>query len=118
MSVENKMLIYTSYLRPILKYACLVWSYATKSHVDLLIKSQNSTIWQILDMPWYIRNFHIYKDINIPRLNDFIQYLNLNFHLALENADNHALNTLVEYDHQNSINRKRPKTGLRLNILL
>ena len=44
-------------------------------------------------MPWYVRNFHIYKGSDIPRLNDFMQYLNLNFHLALENVDNHAKHT-------------------------
>ena len=43
---------------------------------------------------------------------------NLNFHLDSENIDNRALNTLVEYDHNNPINRKHPKTGLCLNSLL
>ena len=47
-----------------------------------------------------------------------MQYLNLNFHLALENIDNRALNILVEYDHNNPINRKHPKTGLRLIPLI
>ena len=93
----------------------MVWSYAAKSHVKLRIQAQNSTIRHILDIPWSVRNFHIYKEINIPRLNDFIQHLNLNFHLALENIDNHALNTFAEYHHSNPIKRKHPKTGLRLN---
>ena len=69
-------------------------------------------------MPWYVRNFYIYEEIDILRLNDFMQYLSLNFHLALENIYNRSLNTFVEYDHNNPINRKRPKTGLRLNTLL
>ena len=68
-------------------------------------------------MPWCVRNFHVYKEIDIPRLNEFMQHLNLNFPLPLENIDNRALNTLVEYDHNNPMNRKRPKTGLRLNNL-
>ena len=93
-------------------------SYAAKSHVKLLIKAQNSTIPQILDMPWYVRNFHIYKEIELPRLNDFIQHLNIKFYLALENKDNNALNTLAEYDHNDPSNRKRPKTVLRVNTLL
>ena len=42
----------------------------------------------------FFRNFHIYKEIDTPRLNDFMQFLNLNFHMALENIDNRALNTL------------------------
>ena len=89
-----------------------------KFHFSLLMTSQDSSIRQILDTLYCIRNFHIYKGINIARLNDFIQRLNLNFHLTLENMCNHALNTLAEYDHNNPINMKRPKTGLRLNILL
>ena len=91
MSTKNKMLIFTSYFRPILTYASMMWSYAAKSHVKLLIQAQYSTTHQIHDMLWYVRNFHIYKVIDIPRLNDFIQNLNLNFHLALENVDNRAL---------------------------
>ena len=69
-------------------------------------------------MPWCVRNFHNYKEIDIPCLNDFMQHFNLNFHLTLGNVDNRALNTLVEYNHNSPINRKRPKTGLPLNTLL
>ena len=47
-----------------------------------------------------------------------MQDFNLNFHLTLENIDNRALNTLVEYDHNNPINRKLPKTCVRLNNFL
>ena len=75
-------------------------SYAPKSHLKLLMKAQNSTVRQILDMPWYVRNFHIYKEIELSGLKDFIRHLNLNFHLALENTKNNALNTLAEYDEK------------------
>ena len=96
----------------------MTWLCAAKFHVKLLIKAQNSTVRQILDMPWYVRNFHIYKEIELPRLNDFIQHLNLNFHLALENTDNNALNILAEYDHNDTSNRKLSKAGLHLNPLI
>ena len=56
----------------------------------------------------YVRIFYIYKEVDIPRSNDFIRHLNLNFHLALENTGNRALNTFVDYDHNNLINNKRP----------
>ena len=69
-------------------------------------------------MPWYVRNFHIYKEIELPRWNDFIQHLNLNFHLALENTDSIALNAFAAYDHYDLLNRKCRKTGLRLNTVL
>ena len=112
------MFTYASYLRPIFRYACMMWSYAAKSHVKLLIKVQNSTIRQILDMPWHIQNFHFYKVIYILRLNNYMQHRNLNFLLAWENINNRALNILIQYDYNNPINRKSLKTGLRLNTLL
>ena len=92
----------------------MVVSYAAKNFVKILIKAQNSTIRQILDMPWNVRNFHIYTEIELPRLNDFIQHLKLNFHLALENTENNVLNTLAEYDHNDSIIWKRLRQACSL----
>ena len=66
-------------------------------------------------MPWCVRNFHIFKEIELPCLNNFIQHLNLNFHLALENIENNALNTLEEHAHNDPTYRERSKTDLRLN---
>ena len=51
-------------------------------------------------------------------MNDFRQHLILNFYLAIENTDNRALNTLVEYNHNNLINIKHPKTDLVLTPIL
>ena len=113
MSIKSEMFIYTSYLKPI-----LVWSYAAKSHTKLLIQAQTSTIPQILDMSWCVLNFHIYKEIDILSFNDFVQHLNFNFHLALENVDNRTLNALVEIDYNSPINWKSHKLGLLLNTLL
>ena len=63
-----------------------------KIHVNQLIKSQNSNIWQILDMPWYTRNFHIYKGLDDPRLNGF-KHFKLKFHLALKNINKRTLHS-------------------------
>ena len=77
------MLICTSYYRPILTYACLVWSFASKSQVSFLIEAQNLSIRQILAISWHFQNFHIYKK----------EHSNLIFHLALEIKNNLILNT-------------------------
>ena len=69
-------------------------------------------------MTWYARNFHIEKEIASPCLTDIILYLNLNSYLALANTDIRALNTLAGYVYNNPINKKYPKTGLRLNSLM
>ena len=55
-----------------------------------LVNRKKGKIGLFFDIPWYGRNYHIYKEINIPRLNDYIQQLNLHFHLVLENSDESA----------------------------
>lgn len=52
----------------------------------------------IYDVPYHVRKFHLYKEINFPKINTFIQHLNINFHLALETSEKSALNTLPAYD--------------------
>lgn len=79
-------------------------TFASKIHIDLIIKSQNSTIQLIYDVPSFVRNFYFYKDTNISRFNEFVQRLNINFHLSLADSENSALSTLSAYDiHDNSI---------------
>lgn len=118
LSLDNKLLLYNSYLRPLITYASPAWSYAAKTHINLLIKSQNATIRQIVDVPYYVRNYQIYREINTPKLGDFIQHLNLNFYNSLITSDNPALNEIETYDHTDPINRKRPLAALRLTDLL
>lgn len=93
-SIKNKLLLYTSFLRPFLTYGFQIWAYATKCHIKLLIQSQNSTIRLLFDVPYYVRNFHLYKEIKYPKLNTFIQVLKINFYPSLENSENRALNSL------------------------
>lgn len=60
----------------------------------------------------------MYKYINYPKLNTFIQDLNINFQLSLENSDNNALKSLLSYDIFDNRNRKkRPKVGAILDAL-
>ena len=65
----------------------------------------------------FIKKFNRNLFIN-SGLNHILQHLNINFHLVLENVDNHVLYSLVEYEHHIPMNRKSIKSGLRLNTLL
>ncbi|GFU49920.1 probable RNA-directed DNA polymerase from transposon X-element [Trichonephila clavipes] len=44
LSIENKVLLYTAVMRPILAYACPVWGYAAKTNINILDTLQNSLI--------------------------------------------------------------------------
>ncbi|GFV85292.1 probable RNA-directed DNA polymerase from transposon X-element [Trichonephila clavipes] len=44
LSRENKVLLFTAVMRPILAYGCPVWGYAAKTNINILDTLQNSTI--------------------------------------------------------------------------
>ncbi|GFX36948.1 RNA-directed DNA polymerase from mobile element jockey [Trichonephila clavipes] len=48
LSRSNKLLIYSSLLRPVITYASPVWSFAAKTHIQKLEVLQNKTLRQIL----------------------------------------------------------------------
>ena len=96
----------------------MMYSCTAKIHANLLIKAQNSTIRIVLDVLQNVKNYHIYKEINVARLNDYIQHLNLSFHLTSKKQDSPALNILVVYDYNRPVNGKKVKNGLHFNTLL
>ncbi|GFY01795.1 hypothetical protein TNCV_1467871 [Trichonephila clavipes] len=56
LSIENKVLLYTAVMRPIVAYACPVWGYATKTNINILDTLQNSLIRMIVKAIRYMRN--------------------------------------------------------------
>ncbi|GFX52995.1 probable RNA-directed DNA polymerase from transposon X-element [Trichonephila clavipes] len=47
LSRDNKVLLFTAVMRPILAYGCPVWGYAAKTNINILDTLQNSTIQMI-----------------------------------------------------------------------
>ncbi|GFT74559.1 RNA-directed DNA polymerase from mobile element jockey [Trichonephila clavipes] len=50
LSRDNKVLLFTAIMRPILAYGCPVWGYAAKTNINILDTLQNSTIRMISDL--------------------------------------------------------------------
>ncbi|GFX58937.1 probable RNA-directed DNA polymerase from transposon X-element [Trichonephila clavipes] len=48
LSRDNKVLLFTAVMRPILAYGCPVWGYAAKTNINILDTLQNSTIRMIV----------------------------------------------------------------------
>ncbi|GFX88011.1 RNA-directed DNA polymerase from mobile element jockey [Trichonephila clavipes] len=79
MTRDNKVLLYTAVLRPILSYGCPVWGYAAKSNLKTLEISQNKTIRMIVHANMYMRNADIYKALKLQNFKSYIQKLAINF---------------------------------------
>ncbi len=109
MALKNKILIYGSFLRPLLIYASPAWSYIADSHIKTLAQLQNCTIRQIINAPWYFRNSDIHRDLAFPTIQNFLQNLAIKFH---KNLNNELILALTDYDPAEAANKKRPMSIL------
>lgn len=109
MTVDNKILIYLIYLRPIITYASPVFGYAAKTHIKKLEVLENSTLRTIANANWYMRNDEIRTALGIPNLKTFIKKISTSFFNNINNIDNDSLRELEIYDYNLPSNRKRPR---------
>ncbi|GFS64449.1 RNA-directed DNA polymerase from mobile element jockey [Trichonephila clavipes] len=65
LSRENKVLLYTAVMRPIIAYASPVWGYAAKTNISILDTLQNSLIRMIVKATRYMRNDDIRQPIGV-----------------------------------------------------
>ncbi|GBM51926.1 RNA-directed DNA polymerase from mobile element jockey [Araneus ventricosus] len=112
LSIQNKLLIYQAYLRPILTYASPVWAFTAKSNFNIIQVLENKTIRMIMQADWYIRNVDIRKSTNIPSLKNFIIKLSDKFYNNLSQIDNTAISKIPSYDSSHEKFRKRPRAIL------
>ncbi|GBL84370.1 RNA-directed DNA polymerase from mobile element jockey [Araneus ventricosus] len=112
LSLNNKLLIYLAYLRPILAYASPVWACTAKTHLHKLEVLENKTIRMITNARWYHRNNDLKIALNIPSLKEFILKLARKFFNNIQNIDNSTLQKIPYYDGSLQTNRKRPRSIL------
>ena len=59
-SFESKITIYRSYIRPILTYACQVYSNCPKIHFNRLQMMQNKCLRMVLSAPYFTRTTELH----------------------------------------------------------
>ncbi|GFW94104.1 RNA-directed DNA polymerase from mobile element jockey [Trichonephila clavipes] len=111
LSIKNRLLIYTSILRPVLLYASPVWGHATKANIDRLEFSQNIMIRKLTNSPWFVRNEDLRFALNLTTVRETIKKIATKFFTNLELIENRTLRKIEIYTPDPKFNRPR-------NILL
>ena len=70
LSLDNKVTIYKSILKPIWTYGIQLYGYTSNSNIELLQRAQSKILRTITREPWYIRNESLHKDLQIPFVKD------------------------------------------------
>ncbi|GBO32311.1 putative RNA-directed DNA polymerase from transposon X-element [Araneus ventricosus] len=109
LSMDNKLLIYKSFLRPVITYAAPISGAAAPSHINRLECLQNILLRQISKMPWFVRNNNILKDLAISSLTEFIKKLAISFFKRIDLMDNMSIRSIPKYNPANPANTGRPR---------
>ncbi|GFV25010.1 RNA-directed DNA polymerase from mobile element jockey [Trichonephila clavipes] len=107
LSRNNKVLLFTAVMRPILSYGCPVWGYAAKTNINILDTLQNSTIRMIVKASRYMRNDDIRKALKIKSFKFYIQKIAKKFFNSLQFTNNSNMINLNTYTPHESTKRPR-----------
>jgi len=66
LSIENKLLMYKTIIKPIWTYDIEIWGCASKSSQAILQKAQSKIQRMITNASWYVSNLTLHEDLQIP----------------------------------------------------
>lgn len=107
--LSSKITLYRSYIRPILTYACPVFSNAAKTHIQKLQVAQNKNLRMILSARYRTRIKNLHRKTKIPLIKNFISKLNESFYKQTARSSNGLVKRLGVYDTRTYFHRLKHK---------
>jgi len=86
LSLENRLLIYKTNLKPIWTYGIPLWGTASNSNIEILRRFQNKVLRSIVNAPWYVPNTVLHTNLQIPTVKAEIT----NFSTKIPRKANHT----------------------------
>jgi hypothetical protein len=96
LSLENKLLIYKTILKPIWTYGIPLWGTSSNSNIEILQRFQNKVLRSIVNAPWYVPNTILHTDLQIPTVKAEITNFNTKYREKLIIHPNEITPTLLE----------------------
>lgn len=106
LSLDHKVLLYNSILKPIWTYGSQLWGNASNSNIDIIQRAQSKILRTITGAPWYVRSENIQRDLNIPSVTNAITELKEKYHSKLHTHPNHLARGLIQLSSRSRLRRK------------
>lgn len=106
LSLENKLLIYKTIIKPIWTYAIQIWGTASNSNIEITQRVQSKTLRSITKAPWYVSNHTIQRDLKICTVKDEIKKFSDRYKTRLENHPNPLAVALLQAPATTRLKRK------------
>ena len=88
LSLENKVLLLKTILKPIWTYGIELWGTASNSNIEILQRFQSKALRSITNAPFYITNKALHNDLNIPFVKSEINKFSSRYLNRLSNHPN------------------------------
>lgn len=103
LSLENKVRLYKTVLKPTWSYGIELWGTASNSNIEILQRYQSKTLRLLSNAPWFLNNNCIHRDLCVRNVKDEIRIRSNNYLNRLSNHTNTLAISLL--DDSNEITR-------------
>ena len=94
LSLNSKLTIYKSFLRPIWTYGSQIWGSAKPSQIQIIQAFQSISLRLITSAPWYVTNNTLHKDLKIQTVEQLTKQYYNKFHKKLQQHQNPLISQL------------------------
>jgi hypothetical protein len=108
LSINTKLLIYKAILKPIWNYGIQLWGTTSNSNIEILECFQSKVLRLIVDAPWYVLNFVIRNDFQIPTVKEEISRFSSHYDVRISVHPNELIASLTEPPIQRRLRRYWP----------
>lgn len=73
LSLDNKLLLYKTMIKPVWTYGIQLWGTSSNSNIEILQRLQNIVLRTIVNAPWYVPNYVIASDLKMTSVREEIK---------------------------------------------
>lgn len=115
LSLENKVRLYKTVLKPVWSYGIELWGTASNSNIEILQRYQSKTLRLLSNAPWFVSNNCIHNDLDVANIKDEIARLSSSYLNRLSNHTNILAIALL--DDSSEVRRLKRKHILDLPFI-
>ena len=112
LSLENKILIYKTVLKPVWTYGIELWGCAIKSNKMIIQRYQSKLLRTMANASWYVSNHNLHTDLHIPYVRTIFQERMAKHRATLTSHPNPLMEQLLQPLHNRRLKRRWTFDGM------
>ena len=112
LSLENKILICKTVLKPVWTYGIELWGCANKSNITIIQRYHSKLLRTVANAPWYVSNHNLHTDLHISYVRTVFQERIVKHRATLTSHPNPLMEPLLQPLHNRRLKRRWTFDGM------